>query len=105
MPGVDVLRYTAPPKPQGAMSLSQQLCSDALARADAVAHHCEQLRQRGWVPDRTLLIQAGVNPWGCPKSFLMCLDCLARVMGEAEHGGHGSDPELLRPACPSVLSN
>ena len=55
------------------MSLSQHLWFDALARADAVAQQCDQLRQRGWVPDRILAHSGWGEPLGLPKSFLMCL--------------------------------
>ena len=69
LPGLEVLRYPAPPKPTEQMSLSQQLWFDSLARADAVAHLCERLQQRGWVPDRILAHSGWGEPLGLPEVF------------------------------------
>ena len=77
------------------MSLSQQLWFDALARADAVAHQCEQLRQRGWVPDRILAHSGWGEPLGLPEVFPdVPLILWPELWVKPEHGGHGSDPEL-----------
>ena len=98
MPGVDVLRYLAPPKPPIQMSLSQQLWFDALARADEVAQQCEQLRQRGWVPDRILAHSGWGEPLGLPEVFPdVPLILWPELWVKPEHGGHGSDPELPPP--------
>ena len=95
MPGVQVFRYSPPSKPTVQMSLSQQLWFDALARADSVAHHCEQLRQSGWVPDRILAHSGWGEPLGLPEVFPdVPLILWPELWVKPEHGGHGSDPEL-----------
>ena len=95
MPGVEVHRYAAPPKPPGSMSLSQQLWFDALARANAVAHLCERLRQRGWLPDRILAHSGWGEPLGLPEVFPdVPLILWPELWVKPEHGGHGSDPQL-----------
>ena len=95
MPGVEVLRYSAPPKSPGPMSLSQQLWFDALARANSVAHHCEQLRQRGWIPDRILAHSGWGEPLGLSEVFPhVPLIIWPELWVKPEHGGYGSDPQL-----------
>ena len=95
MPGVEVLRYSPPPKSPGPMSLSQQLWFDALARADAVAHRCERLRLRGWVPDRILAHSGWGEPLGLPEVFPdVPLIIWPELWVTPMHGGHGSDPQL-----------
>lgn len=98
MSGVQVLRYPKPPQPPVPMSLSQQLWFEALARADAVAHRCEQLRQQGWIPDRILAHSGWGEPLGLPEVFpAVPLILWPELWVRPEHGGYGSDP-LLPPA-------
>ena len=104
MPGLRVIRYPEPQKPAVPMTLSQQLWHEALARADAVALLCDQLRQEGWVPDRILAHSGWGETLALPEVFPGVPQILwPELWVRPEHGGHGVDPQLPLPGLPQRL--
>jgi len=59
-PGLRVLRYAEPPKPEQPLPHGSLLWHEGLERAKAVARLCRQLQAEGWMPDRI----CGHSGWG-----------------------------------------
>jgi len=99
-----ILRYREPDKPPAGLSFSAQLAAEALARADAVARLCQQLKLEGWRPDR-IAVHSG---WGESLALQEVWPDVPQILWpelwvKPEHGGHGVDPQKPAPQLESYL--
>ena len=91
-------RYKAPDPPPIPMQLGQQLWYECLQRAASVAHICNLLNDKGWVPDIIL----GHSGWGETIGVAEIWPDVPQILWPElwtlpQHGGYGIDKTLPPP--------
>ena len=96
--GIQGWRYKEPAKPPVPMNLGQHLWYESLQRAEAVAHICFLLEEKGWRPDRILAHSGWGETLGIKEVWPQVPQILwPELWMRPEHGGYGIDP-LLPPS-------
>ena len=103
-PGLQVLRYAEPAKPQQPLPHGSLLWHEGLERAKAVVQVCRSLVNKGWQPDCI----AAHSGWGESLGLRELWPRVPLVLWpelwlRPEHMGHGSDPLIQASALDQQL--
>ena len=102
--GVSGFRYKAPGKPKIPLELGPHLWNEGLNRCASVAHICEILDKRNWVP-QCILAHSG---WGETLGISEVWPDVPQIICPElwtlpHHGGYGLDPLLPTPSLPQKI--
>ena len=102
--GVSGWRYKAPPKPPVPLELGPHLWFEGLQRASSVAHICNILLERGWIPDCILAHSGWGETLGIKEVFPDAPQIIwPELWTRPVHGGYGVDPELPTAGLPQRM--